>query len=157
MPRDGYTAGAPGGITLAGSMPGTTVYRAFWASAAPELEGDAVHAIPKARRLGPVREDVAQIPPPAAGARPPGARGGASGRRGPHPPPPAAAGMPLGAHGEEASVRGVPDGPLDRRPEGGPPRPAVLLRVGGKEGQIAGGTGERAPAGVRVQRARAGA
>src|SRR3989304_657681 len=61
-----------------------------------------------------------------------------------------------GGRGEEASVRGVPDGPLDRRPEAGPPRPAVVLRVRRKEGQIAGGTDERAPAVFLVQRARAG-
>src|SRR3989304_5172130 len=100
MPGDGYTARAPGGITLAGAMSGANVYRASWASAAPELEGDAVHAIPKARRLGPVLEHVAQMPP-------------------------AAAAVHLGAHGEEASVPGgLPGAPARAPPHRPPPPPA---------------------------------
>src|SRR5882724_9058995 len=82
-------------------------------SGADELQGDAVHAVPEARGVGTIVEDVAQMSPAPAAVR-------------------------FRADHEELTVGRGPDRALDRGPEAGPARAAVELRVRGEKRQVAG-------------------
>src|SRR5437016_3356679 len=81
-------------------------------SGANELQGDAVHAVAKARGHGTIVEDVAEMPS-------------------------APAAMHFRADHEELAVGRGPDRALDGVPEAGPARAAVELRVRGEKRQVA--------------------
>src|SRR3984893_14396050 len=85
-------------------------------SVADELQGDAVHAVPKARGLGAIVEDVAQMPS-------------------------APATVHFRADHEELAVARGPHRAIEGGPEAGPARAAVELRVRGKKRQVAAGAG----------------
>src|SRR5207245_6527519 len=80
-------------------------------SGANELQGDAVHAVAKARGPGTIVEDVAEMPS-------------------------APAAMHFRADHEELTVGRGPDRALDGIPEAGPARAAVELRVRGEKWQV---------------------
>src|SRR6266849_5230149 len=100
-------------------------------SGTDELQGDAVHAVPKARGLGTIVEDVAEMPS-------------------------APAAVHFRANHEELAVGRSPDRSLEGGPEAGPARAAVELRVRGKERQVAAGAGIGAAPVLLVERARPG-
>src|SRR5712691_5743391 len=114
------------------SAPSTNrIMALFSRSGLVEFQGRAVHAIPKARRLGPVVEHVAEVASaaPAVGLR---------------------------ARHEEAPIGGGADRPVDRRPKARPAGAAVELRGRLEQRQVAPGAGECATRVLLVQGARAG-
>src|SRR5262245_26598500 len=97
-----------------------------------EFHGDAVHAVAQAGRRRAVLEDMAEM---AA----------------------AAAAVHLGAGHEPAVVHGRADRVVDWRPEARPAGAALILGLGGVQGQLAAGADECPGALLSVQRACAGA
>src|ERR1051326_6832413 len=97
-----------------------------------ELERNAVHAVAQSGRLGPVLEDMPEMPT-------------------------AAAAMHLGAAHEKAAVGLGLHRVVERRPEARPSRAAVELRAGVEQGLAAAGAVKDPSAVLLIERSRPGA